>query len=55
MISRSAPSLNLFAVGMPASLAVGVIALAMAFPTMGDYMLVIVQEGLAAAQSLVLG
>ncbi|MDN4630224.1 flagellar biosynthetic protein FliR [Sphingomonas sp. PsM26] len=55
MISRSAPSLNLFAVGMPASLAVGVIALAMAFPTMGDYMLVIVQEGLAAAQTLVLG
>jgi len=55
MISRSAPSLNLFAVGLPASLAVGVVALAIAFPAMGDYMQVIVREGLAATQSLVLG
>jgi flagellar biosynthetic protein FliR len=51
----SAPALNLFAVGLPASLAVGVIALAIAFPAMGDYLLVIVREGLAAAQNLVLG
>ena len=55
MLSRSAPALNLFAVGLPASLAVGVIALAIAFPAMGDYMVVIVREGLAATQSLVLG
>ena len=55
MISRSAPSLNLFAVGLPASLAVGVVALAIAFPAMGDYMQVIVRQGLAATQSLVLG
>jgi flagellar biosynthetic protein FliR len=55
MLSRAAPSLNLFAVGMPASLAVGVIAMAVAFPAMGDYMLVIIREGLAATQSLVLG
>ena len=55
MISRSAPSLNLFAVGLPASLAVGVVALAIAFPAMGDYMQVIVREGLAATRSLVLG
>lgn len=55
MLSRSAPALNLFAVGLPASLAVGVIALAMAFPVMGDFMLVIVREALAAASSLVLG
>lgn len=55
MLSRSAPALNLFAVGLPASLAVGVIALAIAFPAMGDYMLVIVREGLAATQNLVLG
>ena len=51
----AAPSLNLFAVGLPASLAVGVVALAIAFPAMGDYMLVIIREGLAATQSLVLG
>ena len=55
MLSRSAPALNLFAVGLPASLAVGVIALAVAFPAMGDYMLVIVQQGLDAAQTLVFG
>ncbi|MEG3087501.1 flagellar biosynthetic protein FliR [Sphingomonas sp. PB4P5] len=54
MLSRSAPALNLFAVGLPASLAVGVIALAIAFPAMGDYLLVIVREGLAAVQNLVL-
>lgn len=55
MMSRAAPALNLFAVGLPASLAVGVIALAIAFPAMGDYMLVIVRESLGAVQSLVLG
>ena len=54
MMSRAAPSLNLFAVGLPASLAVGVVALAIAFPAMGDYLQVIVREGLAATQSLVL-
>jgi flagellar biosynthetic protein FliR len=55
MISRSAPSLNLYAVGLPASLAVGVVALAVSFPAMGDYFLVIINEGLAATQKLVLG
>ena len=55
MLSRSAPALNLFAVGLPASLAVGVVALAMAFPVMGDYMLVIIRETLNAVSSLVLG
>lgn len=55
MLARSAPALNLFAIGLPASLAVGVIAMAIAFPAMGDYLQVIVREGLAAARSLVLG
>jgi flagellar biosynthetic protein FliR len=55
MLSRSAPALNLFAIGLPTSLAVGVVALALAFPAMGDYMMVIVTQGLAATQSLVLG
>lgn len=55
MLSRSAPALNLFAVGLPASLAVGVVALAIAFPAMGDFMLVIIRDGLAATQRLVLG
>jgi flagellar biosynthesis protein FliR len=55
MMSRAAPSLNLFAVGLPASLAVGVVAIAIAFPAMGEYMLVIVREGLNATERLVLG
>ena len=55
MISRAAPALNLFSVGLPASLAVGVVALAVAFPAMGDYMQVVIHEGLAATSSLVLG
>ncbi len=55
MLSRSAPALNLFAVGLPMSLAVGVIALAIAFPAMGDYMVIIIHEGLKATQNLVLG
>jgi flagellar biosynthesis protein FliR len=55
MVSRSAPSLNLFAIGLPASLMVGVIALFVAMPAMGDYMLVIVHEALDAARALVIG
>ncbi|HTG37577.1 flagellar biosynthetic protein FliR [Sphingomonas sp.] len=55
MLSRSAPALNLFAVGLPASLFLGVIALFVAMPAMGDYMLVIVREALDAAKTLVLG
>lgn len=55
MLSRSAPALNLFAVGLPASLVVGIVALAIAFPAMGDYMVVIVREGLQAAENLVFG
>ncbi|MDQ2878829.1 MAG: flagellar biosynthetic protein FliR [Pseudomonadota bacterium] len=55
MLSRAAPALNLFAVGLPMSLAVGVVALAISFPAMGDYMLVIINEALSATQRLVLG
>ncbi len=55
MMSRAAPSLNLFSVGLPAALTIGVIAIAIAFPAMGDYMLVIIREGLAATVTLVLG
>ena len=54
MLSRAAPALNLFAVGLPASLGVGIISLAIAFPAMGDYLQVIVREGLAATQALVI-
>ena len=55
MMSRAAPSLNLFSVGMPAALTIGVITIAVAFPAMGDYMLVIIREALAATETLVIG
>lgn len=55
MLSRSAPALNLFAVGLPASLAVGVVALLAAMPAMGEYMLVIIRETLDMTQLLVFG
>ena len=55
MLSRSAPALNLFAVGLPASLAMGVIAILIALPAMGDYLQVIIHEALEASQTLVLG
>ena len=55
MLSRSAPALNLFAVGLPASLATGLVALAIAFPAMGDAMGAIIREALDATANLVLG
>ncbi|WP_213979670.1 flagellar biosynthetic protein FliR [Sphingomonas sp. dw_22] len=55
MLSRAAPALNLFAIGIPASLAMGIVAILLALPAMGDYMLVIIREALAAAPALVLG
>ena len=55
MLSRSAPALNLFAVGLPASLATGLVALAIAFPAMGDAMADIIREALEATANLVLG
>lgn len=55
MLSRAAPALNLFAVGLPASLAVGVVAILLALPAMGDYLLVIIRTALDSAPQLVFG
>jgi flagellar biosynthetic protein FliR len=55
MLSRAAPALNLFAIGLPASLAVGVVAILLAMPAMGEYLLIIIREALDAAPHLVLG
>lgn len=55
MLSRAAPALNLFAIGIPVSLALGVVAILLALPAMGEYLLVILHEGLTATQQLVLG
>lgn len=55
MLSRAAPALNLFAIGLPASLAVGVVAILLALPAMGDYLLVIIRTALDTAPTLVFG
>lgn len=55
MLSRAAPALNLFAVGLPASLIAGILALLVALPAMGDYLLVIVDAALDAVPRLVFG
>ena len=55
MLSRAAPALNLFAVGLPASLLFGVVALLLALPAMGDYLVVIIREALEMMPQLVLG
>lgn len=55
MLSRAAPALNLFAIGIPASLAMGVVAILLALPAMGDYLLVIIRQALDAAPNLVFG
>lgn len=55
MLSRSAPSLNLFAVGLPASLMAGIVALIIALPVMAEYMQILIRQVLEATQILVLG
>lgn len=55
MLSRAAPALNLFSVGLPASLVMGLVALLLALPAMGDYLLVIIRTALDAVPSLVFG
>lgn len=50
MLSRSAPAMNLFAVGLPATLLAGLVLLAIAAPTMGDGIVAALNRGLERAQ-----
>lgn len=50
MLARSAPAMNLFAVGLPATLLAGVVLLAIAAPAMGDGIIAALQRGLAEAR-----
>ncbi|MCF8707460.1 flagellar biosynthetic protein FliR [Rhizorhapis sp. SPR117] len=50
MLARSAPSLNLFSVGLPAALICGLILLAMAAPVMSDAIMDALNLGLDQAQ-----
>lgn len=54
-LSRSAPQLNLFAVGFPAALLAGLVLLAMAAPVIGDGIIAALQAGLEEARRLALG
>ena len=55
MLARSAPALNLFAVGLPAALMAGIVLLAMAAPVMGEGIIGAIQLGLEEARRLALG
>lgn len=55
VLSRSAPSLNLFSVGMPAAMVTGMILLAMTAPLMADGILAATRHGLDQAGRLANG
>ena len=55
MLARSAPQLNLFAVGLPATLLAGIVLLAIAAPVMGDAIVGAIGQGLDAARQLATG
>lgn len=52
MLARTAPSLNLFAVGLPATLLAGLVLLAIGAPVMGEGLMDALNAGLSLAQSL---
>ncbi len=53
MIARSAPTLNLFAVGLPATLLAGVVLLAMATPIMADTITATMRHTLDNADAII--
>jgi flagellar biosynthetic protein FliR len=55
MLARSAPSLNLFAVGLPATILAGIVLLAVGAPTMADALTASLQRGLDFAGELAAG
>jgi flagellar biosynthetic protein FliR len=55
MLARSAPQLNLFSVGIPATLLAGIVLLAIAAPVIGEGILAVLQQGLEEARRIALG
>lgn len=55
VLARSAPALNLFAVGLPATLLAGLVLLAMAAPVMGEAIVAAITQGLELSHSLAEG
>ena len=54
-VSRSAPTLNLFAVGLPVTLSAGTILLAMATPAMAEALVRTMAEAMAEAARIAQG
>jgi len=55
MLARSAPQLNLFAVGLPAALLAGIVLLALAAPVIGQGILAALNQGLDEAARVAAG
>lgn len=55
VLARSAPALNLFAVGLPATLLAGLVLLAMAAPVMSEAIMQAIGEGLEMSRTLAAG
>ena len=55
MLARSAPAMNLFAVGLPATLIAGIVLLAIAAPTMGEGITAAIVRGLDEARAIASG
>ena len=55
LLARSAPQLNLFAVGFPAALLAGIVLLAIAAPVLGEGINAAIGAGLDQARRLALG
>lgn len=55
MLARSAPAMNLFSVGLPATLLAGVVLLAIAAPAMGEGITNAITRGLDEAHRIALG
>jgi flagellar biosynthesis protein FliR len=55
MLARSAPAMNLFAVGLPATLLAGLILIAIAAPSMGEGITRAIERGLDEAHAIATG
>ena len=55
VLSRTAPALNLFAVGFPAAILAGLVLLAIAAPVIGEGLIAAMQMGLEQARTIAVG
>ena len=55
VLARSAPQLNLFAVGFPAALLAGIVLLAIAAPVMGEGLIAAIRLGLEESRRIAVG